>query len=176
MPSSDVPSTRQSARQAANTSSALQPSHKRPAVHQPPAKKKKTATTNNKKKKRTSTDSVGNLPPCLHKRPGPPQPYVRHKSAPPAIKKATAVLEPPSSHKGDSTIAKVKFLATENGQKLSAIKIYAYADAVAFRWTVGAIYTNKKHEVVVKPIKGKTKPTGLSLNNVTAWTLFALSE
>jgi hypothetical protein len=30
--------------------------------------------------------------------------------------------------------------------------------------------------VVVEPIKGKTKPAGLSLNDVTAWTLFALSD
>ncbi len=131
------------------------------------------------KKKTASTGSVGNLPPRLNKRPGPPQPYVRRKSAPPAIEaiEATTVLEPPSSSKGDSTtIAKVEFLATENGQKLSTLEIYAYADAVAFRRTVGAIYTNKKHEVVVEPIKGETKPAGPSLNDVTAWTSFALSD
>jgi hypothetical protein len=178
MPSSDVPSTRQSARQAAKTSSTLQPAHKRPAVHQPPANKKKTPATNNKKQKRASTGSVGNLPPRVNKRPGPPQPYARRKSAPPAIEAidATAVIEPPSSSKGDSSIAKVEFLATENGQKLSAIEIYAYADAVAFRRTVGAIYTNQRQEVVVEPIQGETKTAGPSLNDVTAWTSFALSE
>jgi hypothetical protein len=53
-------------------------------------------------------------------------------------------VEDSSTPKKESTDVKVKFLDSEDGQKLSAVKIYAYADAISYRRTVGAIYTNER--------------------------------
>jgi hypothetical protein len=179
MPSSDIASTRHSARQAAKTSSTLLPSRKRTADHPPPAKKKKAAT-NNKKKKRASTGTVvGNLPPRLNHPPGPPQPYDRRKSAPPAFEPIDATLSespPTSSSEGDSNTADVKVELGEDGQKLSANEIFAYADAVTYKRSVGCIRTDEGGTVFVDPIQGGGKPVGVSLNDVSAWTSFALSD
>jgi hypothetical protein len=177
MPSSDIASTRHSARQAAKTSSILVASSRKRTVP-PPAPTKKKAATNKKKKARASTGSVANLPPRPNHRPGPPPAYPRRQSAPPAVDTALETLgvESPSSSEGDSTEVKVELRVSAKDQKLSAIEIYAYADAVAYKRTIGAIFTDEKGKAVVAPIKGDSKPAGSSLNDVSAWTSFALSD
>jgi hypothetical protein len=175
MPSSNIGTTRHSARHAAKTLSTLQSTCKRTTAAAPAAAKKKKAASPNKKKKRAST---GNLPPRLNKRAGPPPTYPRRKSAPPNVetidKKTSA--ESPSSNEADSTEVKVELLVSKTDQKLSAIEIYAYADAITYKRTVGAIYTDDKGKAVIEPVKGDSKPAGSSLDDVGAWTSFALSD
>ena len=178
MPSSDIGSTRHSARQAAKTSSAVLPSGKHTTVAPAPSnKKKRTApSSSNKKKKRASTGSFANLPPRINQRPAPPPTYPRRKSAPPAVAPIEAVESPSSSEGDSSTELKVELLASESGQKLSAIEILAYADAITYKRTIGAIFTAENGKAIVEPIKGDSKPAGWSLNDVSAWTSFALSD
>jgi hypothetical protein len=175
--SSDIPATRQSARQAAKTSFTSQPSLKRPAVHPPPAKKRRGPCGNNKKNKRASTGSVANLPPRLNHPPGPPRPYDRRKSAPPALEELESTHEDSSTLEEEATDVKVEFLDSEVGQKLSAQEIFAYADAVAYKRSIGSILTDPASgRVIVDPIQGSDKPVGSSLNDACAWTSFALSD
>lgn len=178
MPSSDITSTRHSARQAAKTSCTLLPSRKRTAVAPAAVGKKKTALVNNKKKKRASTSSVAILPPTTG-RPGPPLPHARRKSAPPAVEaaEATVVESPPASFEGDSsTVVKIE-LNKEDGQILSVQEIFAYADAIAYKRSVGSIRTDQASgKVIIDPIQGSDKPAGSSLNDASAWTAFALSD
>jgi hypothetical protein len=177
MPSSVIGTTRHSARQASKSSSTLPSTRKRTTVAAPAAKKKKTAT-NNKKKKRASTGSIANaiLPPRTGP-PGPPLPHAHRKSAPPAVEpiETTAVESPPAPVEGDSTVAKIELDA--EGQILSFPEIFAYADAIAFKRSVGSIRTDQASgKVIVDPIQGSAKPAGNSLNDASAWTSFALSD
>jgi hypothetical protein len=118
-------------------------------VHPPPAKKKRGPSGNNKKNKRASTGSVANLPPHLNHppglnlSPGPPRPYDRRKSATlPALEEVESTNEDSSTLEEESTDVKVKFLDSEVGQKLSAQEIFAYADAVAYKRSIGSILTD----------------------------------
>jgi hypothetical protein len=176
MPASNVSTTRHSARQAAKTSSSVRPSRKRTAVAPAAKKKKPTSFVNNKKKKRASTSSAAILPPTIGP-PGPPPTYPRRNSAPPAIEafEATVVESPPASLEGDSTVVKIKL--DEEGQILSEGEIFAYADAIAYKRSVGSIRTDQASGmVIVDPIQGSDKPSGDSLNDASAWTSFALSD
>ena len=170
MPASNVSTTRHSARQAAKTSSSVCPSRKRTAVAPAAVGKKKTALVNNKKKKRASTSSVAILPPTTG-RPGPPLPHARRKSAPPAVEaaEATVVESPPASLKGDYTVGVKIELNKEDGQILSVPEIFAYADAIAYKRSVGSIQTDQASgKVIIDPIQGSDKPAGSSLNDASS--------
>jgi hypothetical protein len=72
---------------------------------------------------------------------------------------------------------KAEFIDSEADQKLSAQEIFVYANAVAYKRSIGSILTDPASGmVIVDPIQGSDKPVGSTLNDACAWTSFALSD